>query len=108
MSNAWLSPEVVKAHDADEQVDADRDPCLPIEFYTKCQPVSIKRIYVSDRGWAMQKNREDGVRDVEAMGSQELVQHKAMVFMQSWGLRKGGDQAWQCQYGRFIGGSDDM
>jgi len=40
---------VVKAHDADEQVDANRD----------------------------------GVRDVEAMGSQELVQHKAMVFMQS-------------------------
>lgn len=54
------------------------------------------------------KNCEDGVRDVEAMGSQELVQHKAMVFMQSWGLRNGGDQAWQCQYGRYIGGSQDM
>eukprot|EP00435_Cladocopium_sp_Y103_P057668 s912_g19.t4 len=40
---------VVKAHDADEQVDANRD----------------------------------GIRDVEAMGSQELVQHKAMVVMQS-------------------------
>ena len=40
---------VIKAHDADEQVDADRD----------------------------------GVRDVEAMGSQELVQHKAEVVMRS-------------------------
>ena len=26
---------------------------------------------------------KDGIRDVEAMGSQELVQHKAMVVMQS-------------------------
>lgn len=53
--HASLTPEVVKAHDADEQVDANRDPCLPIEFYTKCQPVSIKRIYVSARWWAKQK-----------------------------------------------------
>ncbi|CAK9004552.1 unnamed protein product [Durusdinium trenchii] len=40
---------VLKAHDADEQVDANRD----------------------------------GIRDVEAMGSQELVQHKTILVMQS-------------------------
>lgn len=44
-----VAREVIKAHDADEQVDANRD----------------------------------GVRDVEAMGSQELVQHKAEVVMRS-------------------------
>eukprot|EP00438_Fugacium_kawagutii_P032923 Skav212036 [mRNA] locus=scaffold782:53343:55483:+ [translate_table: standard] len=42
----------VKAHDADEQVDANREPLT-------------------------------GKMDVEAMGSQELVQHKTMLAMQS-------------------------
>ncbi len=55
MFNGWPTPEVVKAHDADEQVDANREPCLPFKFYAKYQPVFINRVYVSLRGWAMQK-----------------------------------------------------
>ena len=44
------------------------------------------------------KTGQDGVRDVEAMGSQELVQHKAMVFMQSPVLSHQLVSSWEVEH----------
>ena len=64
--------QVLAAHDKDEQLDVNKAP------FTGALPHNVTSCIMC---------AEDGIRDVEAMSSQELVEHKSKLVLTSLKLK---------------------